>query len=522
MPRMPVQRCRHAPAFQQRLMPLAPGQHQPAFFKVDRAAAARQVAQQHRVFGIHGKVQHLDTTAQAVRHRHAVRVFRVEHHRAPGAAHDHSLDLGQFGHAVHAVHAQMVGADVEHDGHIAAVEAQAALQQAAARGLQHRGLHLGRGQHHARGPVAGAVAFIDALAVDVHAFGAGHAGTESGQPQRVRDHAGGGGLAIGAGDRNNGDAAVAVRLEHGVDDGGTGAPRQRRLGDSGQLYGPCRMHAENGALLFPQRPGKVAADQVDRGDVQAQALGRANTDVAGLRRQMVCQVDVGRWPGSRQRDPPACDQHPKALSRNCFFNRHVAAVMTKAGKPCPDRVLAVGREQVAAAAGQRAHGHRQAEPACDAQRILCINGERAVRNRQSGLLQQLARQLPVLSQPHADMAGVSACGSLQPLLAAAPSELVNVGVFRQPHQWDAAPQRRSRHCLRAAVHPAMRGQSAQGPDARREFQGLATQQRLHQGQRLAQRKFRHGFEPVAAGDAVVTRQCCVLAHLAEASRAASE
>ncbi len=94
--------------------------------------------------------------------------------------HDHALEHGQVFDRGDVVQAQVVAlADVGDHGHLAAVEAQALAQDAAARGLEHGRIDLGVQQHVARALGAAAVAAVDLAAVDVDAVGVGHADAQA-------------------------------------------------------------------------------------------------------------------------------------------------------------------------------------------------------------------------------------------------------------------------------------------------------------------------------------------------------
>nr|GEU28221.1 hypothetical protein [Tanacetum cinerariifolium] len=253
--------------------------HQHAVLQPGRAPALVQVREQHRVFGIQREVQHFHAFLHLRRHAHAVRVFRVEHHRPRRGAGDHALDFGQVGQRFHAIHAQVVGADVQHHGHVAAVERQAALEDAAARRFQHREIDVRRRQHLARRPVAGAVALVHQHAVDGHAFGGSDARAFAGLACRVRQQQRRGGLAVGAGDGHHGNAAVVAAV-HGFHDG---VARVARLAAGRELVHADAgggVHFDDAAILFVQRHADVAANDVDAGDIEADGARGADADLA--------------------------------------------------------------------------------------------------------------------------------------------------------------------------------------------------------------------------------------------------
>jgi streptogrisin D len=108
---------------------------------------------------------------------------------------------------VDAVLAEVVGADVGDDGGFAAVDGEAAAEDAAASDLEDGEVDLGVAQDGARGAGAGPVAGLDQALVDGHAVGRGVAGDQAGGAGDAGEQAGGGGLAVGAGDQGDGDAA---------------------------------------------------------------------------------------------------------------------------------------------------------------------------------------------------------------------------------------------------------------------------------------------------------------------------
>jgi hypothetical protein len=187
------------------------------------------------------------------------------------AARYHVFDPRQVFYGLDAVHAQVVVRHVEHDADVAAVERQAPLEDAAARRFQHREIDVRRAQHIAGRPVAGAVAAHHFHAVEVDALGRGHAGRAPGQARAVGQHQGGGGLAVGAGDRHHGDAPVAG-AEHGLDDGGACVARLAAARVVVHADARRRVDFDDGAALLLERLRDVAADDVDAGDVEADFL----------------------------------------------------------------------------------------------------------------------------------------------------------------------------------------------------------------------------------------------------------
>ena len=100
------------------------------------------------VFGRMSKVNH--AALAVLGHRGHQRIGRVEHGETV-RRHDidnHPLDLGQHFQIVDAAEAQMIAfADIGDDRHVAAVEAQAGSQHAAAGRFQHGHIDERIGQH---------------------------------------------------------------------------------------------------------------------------------------------------------------------------------------------------------------------------------------------------------------------------------------------------------------------------------------------------------------------------------------
>ena len=120
---------------------------------------------------------------------------------------DHqAFDLGQLFDGVDAAEAEVVGGDVQHGAHVAEAVAEAGADDAAARGLDDRHVDHGIAQHHGGRLRPGHVALHRDVAVDVDGVGGGLPDDEAGHLQHVGEHAGGGGLAVGAGERGDGDA----------------------------------------------------------------------------------------------------------------------------------------------------------------------------------------------------------------------------------------------------------------------------------------------------------------------------
>ena len=84
---------------------------------------------------------------------------------------DDGLDAGHGREVVHAVIAEVVVADVGDDGGVAAVDGEAAAQDAAARDLEDREVDVAVAQDGAGGGGSGPVAGLEQALVDRHAVG---------------------------------------------------------------------------------------------------------------------------------------------------------------------------------------------------------------------------------------------------------------------------------------------------------------------------------------------------------------
>ena len=130
-------------------------------------------------------------------------------------------------------------------------------------------------QHVARALRAGAVAAVGLAAVDVDAVGVGHAHAQALRREHVRHQARGRRLAVGAGDRDDGDAAVLVRaaaVARAVD------ARDDGFADVAALaVGRAQVHAQprrgvdldDAAALLLERLVHALGHHVDAADMQA-------------------------------------------------------------------------------------------------------------------------------------------------------------------------------------------------------------------------------------------------------------
>ena len=110
-------------------------------------------------------------------------------------------------------------ADVGHDPYVAGVEAQALAQDAAAGRLQDRRLDLRVEEHGARTLGSGAVVGVDTAVGQIDAVGAGHPDEAARDGEAVGDQPGDRGLAVGAGDRRDGDTAGLAGSVQGLQEG---------------------------------------------------------------------------------------------------------------------------------------------------------------------------------------------------------------------------------------------------------------------------------------------------------------
>ena len=204
------------------------------------------------------------------------RIARVQHRVAAGQHHVH-LRAEDAEHAFGVIDveiAEVVGVvDVGDHADLAAVVGQALAQDHAAVVLDDGGVDVAVHQDaRARGEV-GAVALLHQAAVQVQALAAGQAGALARQVQQARDQARDHGLAVGAGDADDGDAAGVAFGEQVVDDGPAHG--------AGRAVGRLQVHQQagagvdfdDGAALLVQRPRDVLGHQVHAGDVQADDAG---------------------------------------------------------------------------------------------------------------------------------------------------------------------------------------------------------------------------------------------------------
>ena len=210
------------PAVERRRQQVGPGQlhlaaavldhdHLAAVGRVEhqRLAAAAAVGLDH-LAGLGARLLHgepHDLARAAAPHLADQRVVGVED-GVPVARHgldDDGLDVGQLLDGVDAAQAEVVGLDVEDDGDVVALVAQALAQDAAAGDLEDREVDARVLQHHPGAARAGRVGPDQQPLVDDHAVGRGHPDLAAHPLEDVADHPRGRGLPVGAGDGHDRD-----------------------------------------------------------------------------------------------------------------------------------------------------------------------------------------------------------------------------------------------------------------------------------------------------------------------------
>ena len=175
----------------------------------------------------------------------------------------------------------MISGDVGDHGHVGAVVAQAAPDDAAAGRLQDRRLHRGVVQDHLRGPRARRVGLVDQLPAAVDPVGGGHPDAQPGLAEDVRDHPHRGGLPVGAGHGHDRDARGCARRVEPVHDRARDVARAAR--------GGLEVHPQPGARVeLDHRAGLLAGRERD--------VGQPDVDAAHV------QGGRGRGPAAHRRD----------------------------------------------------------------------------------------------------------------------------------------------------------------------------------------------------------------------------
>src|SRR5947208_11104507 len=99
---------------------------------------------------------------------------------------DNALDLGQHFQIIDAIEAEVIAfTDVRHDSYVAAIEAQAGPQHAAAGRFQHRYIDERIGKDFLGALRSAAIAALDSTAVEIDAFGVRHADAAAERPENV-------------------------------------------------------------------------------------------------------------------------------------------------------------------------------------------------------------------------------------------------------------------------------------------------------------------------------------------------
>ena len=209
--------------------------------------------------------------------------------------------------------ASVLGAvQVGHDADLAAVVGQAVAQDGFGAVLDHHGLHGAVHQQAAAGVPVGAVACIDAAALEEQAVAAGQAGVAAAQADQPGDQARQHGGAARAGDAHHGDAAGCVVGEQVVAD--RAAHRARRADGGLQVHqqAGAGVDLDDGAALRCQRAGDVLRHQVDAGDVQADHARGQHGGMRDLGVDLVGAVD-GHVAVALDRDDAAGRGHGRGV-----------------------------------------------------------------------------------------------------------------------------------------------------------------------------------------------------------------
>ena len=261
----------------------------------ERLAAAAAVGVDH-VAGLaagllHREPHHLARAAAP--HLAHQRVVGVED-GVPVARHgldQHRLDVGELLDGVDAAQSEVVGLDVEHDGDVVALVAEALAQDAAAGDLEDREVDPRVLQHHPRRARPGRVGPDQQPLVDHHAVGRRHADLAAHALEDVADHPRGRGLPVGAGDGDDRDPRRRARREEHVDDR---LRDELRLADRRVGVHPeprRRVDLADRAAGLAHRLGDVGADEVDARDVEADHPGGLLGDLDVLRVRLEGAVD---------------------------------------------------------------------------------------------------------------------------------------------------------------------------------------------------------------------------------------
>ena len=296
--------------------------HQAAAVQHVRQAAGTPVTGEERgSVRVHREVG--DLRADAAGHRGDQGVVGVEDHPAVGLRHpaDRALDLGQLRERMDSAEIEVVGGDVGEDRRLVGLVAQTPQDETAARGLQHRHIHVAAPQDLGRAAGSGPVAGVHQPLVHEDPVRGGRAHVVARAEQDVGDEPGDGGLAVGAGDRDHGHAPGIVadpgrRRRRGR--GYARRPRCERPGlRVGQADAAARGDGPGGEVEggLRDRPGPFGA-RPRPGDDPAARVGRA-VHLDRARVLVVVRAEApgpghhirhGIWPLAGGRRPAEVDQ----------------------------------------------------------------------------------------------------------------------------------------------------------------------------------------------------------------------
>ena len=253
------------------------GRHHLALVHIHHRMALRAVCGHHRVELVQCKKG--DRAFGFGSHSGYHRIGGIEHRCALGCyvLHNHAFEHRQFIDGGDVVQAQMVAAaHIGHHGHIAFVKGQALAQDTAARRLQHCRIHIRMVQDVFRALGAAAVAGINAMAVHIDAIGIGHADAPTLLGQQVRNQAHGRGFAIGAGNGNDGDAAILPVFEQAGHDGFAHGAAFAKRGAEVHAQARRGIDFHHATALFFNRPQDAVAHQVYAANMQAHHVRRCH------------------------------------------------------------------------------------------------------------------------------------------------------------------------------------------------------------------------------------------------------
>jgi hypothetical protein len=260
-----------------------------------RDTAALEVLDDERIVGERSGREEHDVAAGLLAHGVDERIIGIQHRVAVASNDrgDHAFHVGQLFYRVNAAKAQVIGGDVEHDTHIALVEADSGPENAAARGLEHRDVDCRIGQDDVGGKWTRHVAFHDETVLDVHAVRRREAHAAARVAEQVCEQANGRCLSIRAGDGENRNRHLAARRVEHVEDWTADVSR---LAFRGMLVHPNARRGvdlEDHRVVLAEGNGDVRGEHVDAGDVEADDAGSHLTrrDVVGM--HLVGAIDRG-------------------------------------------------------------------------------------------------------------------------------------------------------------------------------------------------------------------------------------